>query len=109
LALHPDEVEAWERAAEAMFVPYDERLGIHAQDSTFLELEPWDLTATPKEQFPLLLHYHPLVIYRHKVIKQADVVMAMLLLSDEFNYEEKRPGPPDPRDPDTRPGALRLA
>jgi alpha,alpha-trehalose phosphorylase len=90
VGLDPGEVKAWERAAEAMFVPYDERLGIHAQDASFLELEQWDLTATPKDHFPLLLHYHPLVIYRHKVIKQADVVMAMFLLGDEFDHEVKR-------------------
>ena len=33
---------------------------------------------TPPENYPLLLHYHPLVIYRHQVLKQADVVLAMV-------------------------------
>ena len=28
-------------------------------------------------KYPLLLHFHPLVIYRHQVLKQADVVLAM--------------------------------
>ena len=37
-----------------------------------------------RSSFPLLLHYHPLVIYRHQVLKQADVVLAMFLLGDEF-------------------------
>jgi alpha,alpha-trehalose phosphorylase len=30
------------------------------------------------------------VIYRHQVIKQADVVLAMVLLGDEFSLEQKR-------------------
>jgi alpha,alpha-trehalose phosphorylase len=30
------------------------------------------------------------VIYRHQVIKQADVVLAMVLLGDEFSAEQKR-------------------
>ena len=84
------EVEAWERAAAAMHIPFDEKRGIHPQDETFLDREPWDLDATPREKFPLLLHYHPLVIYRHQVLKQADIVLAMFLLGDEFSEEQKR-------------------
>jgi alpha,alpha-trehalose phosphorylase len=90
LRLRPEELEAWERAAAAMYVPYDQRRGIHPQDANFLEREVWDLEATPPDHFPLLLHYHPLVIYRHQVIKQADVVLAMFLLGDEFSEEQKR-------------------
>ena len=52
------------RAAEAMYVPYDAQRGIHLQDEDFLHKKPWDLNALPPENFPLLLHYHPLVIYR---------------------------------------------
>jgi alpha,alpha-trehalose phosphorylase len=37
-----------------------------------------------------MLHYHPLVIYRFQVIKQADVVLAMFLHGDRFTPEEKR-------------------
>ncbi|MGB8383867.1 MAG: glycosyl hydrolase family 65 protein [Dermatophilaceae bacterium] len=90
VGLLPQEVEAWERAAAAMYVPYDEPRGIHPQDANFLDREVWDLENTPAERFPLLLHYHPLVIYRHQVIKQADVVLAMFLLGDEFDHEQKR-------------------
>jgi len=90
LNLLPQEPEAWDRAATTMYVPYDERRGMHPQDANFLEREVWDLERTPPERFPLLLHYHPLVIYRHQVIKQADVVLAMFLLGNEFSQEEKR-------------------
>jgi alpha,alpha-trehalose phosphorylase len=37
-----------------------------------------------------LLNYHPLVIYRHQVIKQADIVLAMFLLGDQFDADQKR-------------------
>ena len=90
LRLSPEEVDAWERAAEGMYVPYADDLGIHPQDAHFLEREVWDLAATPPEQKPLLLHFHPLVIYRFQVLKQADVVLALLLASDEFTREQKR-------------------
>jgi alpha,alpha-trehalose phosphorylase len=88
--LKPSEVESWEHAAAAMHVPFDEKRGIHPQDETFLDREPWDLDATPREKFPLLLNYHPLVIYRHQVLKQADIVLAMFLLGNEFSEEQKR-------------------
>ncbi|GAA2187099.1 glycosyl hydrolase family 65 protein [Leucobacter alluvii] len=90
LGLTNDEIDAWERAAEGMTVPYSPELGIHPQDAHFLDREVWDLAATPPEQKPLLLHFHPLVIYRFQVLKQADVVLALLLASNEFGLDEKR-------------------
>ena len=46
---------------------------------------------TPRpEKRPLLLHYHPLVIYRFQVLKQADVVLALFLQGDHFSLEQKR-------------------
>jgi alpha,alpha-trehalose phosphorylase len=84
------EIDAWEAAAEGMFIPFDEERGIHPQDANFLEKERWDFEGTPKDHYPLLLNYHPLVIYRHQVIKQADVVLAMVLLSDQFTIDQKQ-------------------
>jgi alpha,alpha-trehalose phosphorylase len=89
-ALEPSEVEAWIRAAERMYVPYDERLKIIPQDDNFLDREPWDFRNTPRDHYPLLLFYHPLNIYRKQVIKQADVVLAMFLLGDAFSPEAKK-------------------
>jgi len=73
-----------------MFIPFDKRTGINPQDDDFLDREMWDLKNTPKDKFPLLLHYHPLVIYRFQVIKQADIVLAMFLLGNEFSIEQKK-------------------
>jgi alpha,alpha-trehalose phosphorylase len=88
--LHPGEMQEWKRAADAMYIPFEERMGIHLQDDQFLEREVWNFDATPPEQYPLLLYNHPLVIYRHQVIKQPDVVMAMFLLGGQFSAEQKR-------------------
>jgi alpha,alpha-trehalose phosphorylase len=89
-ALEPTEVTAWRRAAENMYVPYDEKLKIVPQDDNFLDREPWDFKNTPADRYPLLLFYHPLDIYRKQVIKQADVVLAMFLLGDAFSLEAKK-------------------
>ncbi|MGO3886639.1 MAG: glycoside hydrolase family 65 protein [Mycetocola sp.] len=90
LNLDEAEISEWARAAEAMEIPFDEHLGIHAQDADFLDKEVWDLEKTPESKRPLLLHYHPLVIYRFQVLKQADVVLALLLQGQEFTLDQKR-------------------
>ena len=88
--LDPVEAGEWKRAADNMYIPFDKRTGINPQDDSFLDREVWDIRNTPKEKFPLLLHYHPLVIYRFQVIKQADIVLAMFLLGNEFSLEQKK-------------------
>jgi alpha,alpha-trehalose phosphorylase len=89
LGLEDAEVQRWRQAADHMAIPYDEAIGIHPQDSHFLDREIWDLAATPPEKRPLLLHYHPLVIYRYQVLKQADVVLALFLQGHHFTEAEK--------------------
>ena len=89
LDLDMAELVEWERVAAAMFIPHSESLQIHPQDSQFLQREVWDLEATPDDRKPLMLHFHPLVIYRFQVLKQADVVLALFLQGDQFTFEEK--------------------
>ena len=89
-ALEPSEAKAWIHAAENMYVPYDEKLKIIPEDDNFLDKEPWDFRNTPADHYPLLLFYHPLNIYRKRVIKQADVILAMFLLGDVFSPETKK-------------------
>jgi alpha,alpha-trehalose phosphorylase len=88
--LAPGEPEEWANAARLMFLPYDAELQIHEQDDSFLSKKRWDFAGTPAENYPLLLNYHPMVIYRHQVCKQADVVLALLLLSARFGQDDKR-------------------
>ena len=90
IGLAHEEIVTWRRAAEVMYLPYDEKARIHVQDDGFLNQAHWDFAGTPPEQYPLLLHFHPLVIYRHQVIKQADVVLATVLLPERFTAEERR-------------------
>ncbi|HRA25424.1 glycoside hydrolase family 65 protein, partial [Ornithinibacter sp.] len=67
LKVTEDEVTEWAACAAGMHIPFDEGLQIHPQDDFFLDREVWDLSQTPDELRPLLLHYHPLVIYRFQV------------------------------------------
>lgn len=90
LELDDDELTLWREAAETMFLPYEETLGIHPQDDGFLYKDALDIDAIPEAEIPLVKHWHPLVIWRYQVLKQADVVLLMLLLSDKFSLEQKK-------------------
>ncbi|HHV10078.1 MAG TPA: glycoside hydrolase family 65 protein [Clostridiales bacterium] len=98
IGLTEQEVIEFKQAADAMYLPYDSELGINPQDDSFLDKKLWDLENTPREKFPLLLHYHPLHLYRHQVCKQADTVLAHFIFEDaqplevirnSFAYYEK--------------------
>lgn len=90
LDLDDEEIVDWRLAADAMYVPFDHQLGMTPQNESFLDLEPWDWAGTPPEMYPLLLHFHPLVIYRFQVLKQSDVVLADFLLGHERDPAVKR-------------------
>jgi len=82
IGLDASEVDGWDRAAAAMHLPVDAALGVHPQDDGFLAKPRFDFAALPADRFPLLLHYHPMVLYRHQLCKQGDVVQAMVMAGD---------------------------
>jgi alpha,alpha-trehalose phosphorylase len=90
LDIEDDEITRWRLAADAIYIPHDTDLGITPQDDDFLNKQPWDFDGVPATKYPLLLHFHPLVIYRFQVLKQADVVLADFLLGEEFSPDLKR-------------------
>jgi len=89
LGVGPGEAASWREAAEKMFIPYDERLGVTPQAESFTEHEVWDFAGTTPDQYPLLLHFPYFDLYRKQVVKQADLVLAMHLRSDAFTAEQK--------------------
>ncbi|MDX2298300.1 MAG: beta-phosphoglucomutase [Xanthomonadaceae bacterium] len=90
LGLTDNEVQQWRRAADAMHLPFDPSLGIVAQDDGFLDKPLWDFAGTDPAQYPLLLHFHPLTLYRHQVCKQADAVLALVLDGAQVPLAVKR-------------------
>lgn len=88
--LKESELEEFKRAEACMYLPYDEELGINPQDDSFLSKPVWNLEETPREKFPLLLHCHPLHLYRYQVCKQADTVLAHFIFEDAQSLETIR-------------------
>jgi alpha,alpha-trehalose phosphorylase len=91
IGLAADEAAQWRRAADAMYLPVDGALGIFPQDDGFLDKPK----LTPEQMRdpalrPLLLHWHPLTIYRHQVCKQADTLLALVLAGEGVDAAAKR-------------------
>ena len=89
LGAEVEEAASWRDAADDIVVPYDSDLGVHAQSEGFTGHQRWDFDSTPADHYPLMLHYPYFDLYRKQVIKQADLVMAMLHRGDAFSDEEK--------------------
>jgi alpha,alpha-trehalose phosphorylase len=89
LGVDEEEMAEWRDAADAMYVPYDDALGVHPQAEGFTHHQEWDFEATGPEQYPLLLHFPYFDLYRRQVVKQADLVLAMQLRCDAFTDDQK--------------------
>jgi alpha,alpha-trehalose phosphorylase len=90
LEVVPEEAAAWRDAAAAMHVPFDEELGVHPQSEGFTKHSSWDFAGTGADQYPLMLHFPYFQLYRHQVVKQADLLLAMQLCGEAFTPEQKR-------------------
>lgn len=84
-----DEMAGWRSAADRMCIPYDEKLGIHPQSEGFTQHEKWDFADTKPDQYPLLLHFPYFQLYRKQVVKQPDLVLAMMICSYAFTAEQR--------------------
>ena len=77
-----EELNEFKTAADKMYYPYDEELDIIKQDDSFLNKKKLEIENIPNDQFPLLLHFHPLFLNRHQICKQADAVLATYLFNN---------------------------
>lgn len=88
LNLKDEEIVAWKKAADNMYLPYSKELDIIPQDDSFLYKERITVDEIPEDQFPLLLHWHYLNIYRYQICKQPDVLLLMFLQREKFTKDE---------------------
>lgn len=86
--LKEGEIEEWDRAAAHVYLPYSRKLKIIPQDDSFLYKKRMPADQIPREQFPLLLHWHYLNIYRYQICKQPDVLLLLFLLREKFTLED---------------------
>lgn len=89
--LKAEEIEYWKKIIENMYFPYDKKRGVYPLDDGFMKRKTWDDSKIPKEKRHLLYeNYHPLFIFRQRMSKQADAILAMYLHSNLFSIDELR-------------------
>jgi trehalose/maltose hydrolase-like predicted phosphorylase len=88
LGVNTEEAAAWRDAAADVYIPYDDKLGVHPQSEGYTRHEMWDFEAY-QDRYPLLLSAPYFDLYRKQVVKQADLVLAMHWCGDKFSAEDK--------------------
>jgi Trehalose and maltose hydrolases (possible phosphorylases) len=97
LGVDKNELNKFTTIHDTIYLPFDVKKGINEQDDSYFQKPVWPFEDTPKQNYPLLLHYHPLTLYRYQVNKQADTLFADFLFDDiskeqlikEFDYYER--------------------
>lgn len=81
LKIDEHEIQLLKKAAKEMVLLSDERLNIWLQDQEHHLRKPLPKGILPNQGLPIFLKYHPQFVYRHQVLKQADVIAAEVLLN----------------------------
>ena len=87
--LNEKEIKNMKEIKEDIYLPYNEELEITPQDDSFIYKNPIEVDNISDSELPLVKNWHPLIIWRYQVIKQADVILLMLQLGDQFSHELK--------------------
>ncbi|WP_143462177.1 glycoside hydrolase family 65 protein [Levilactobacillus enshiensis] len=82
------DLETFQKLADHVYLPYSADLKINEQDDSFLSKPRWPADKSTPDNFPLLLHYHPLTIYRYQVAKQADTLLADYLFPEDLSVDQ---------------------
>ncbi|WP_395409065.1 glycoside hydrolase family 65 protein [Levilactobacillus parabrevis] len=82
------DLDVYQNLADHVYLPYSNELEINEQDDSFLDKPRWPAEKSTPDNFPLLLHYHPLTIYRYQVAKQADTLLADYLFPEDLSADQ---------------------
>ena len=83
LEVRDPEIQSWAATAGKLSAPNVPGMDIPLQDEFLLAKEPLDFTGLTADEGFAMRH-------THRVVKQADIVLAMYLLQDEFTIEQMR-------------------
>jgi len=86
LKISRGEIKQWQKVSQGLYIPEIPDIGIPLQDQAFLSKAPIDIEASN-----LRKEYKKWKIRdfgKYRIIKQADIILAMFLLEDKFSREE---------------------
>lgn len=87
LGVDDAEREEWRRAADNIHIPYDDDLGVHPACAGFTRFDEWEWDRFIGKH-PIQAYAPYFEIYRHQVIKQADLVQAIWWCPERFSPDE---------------------
>jgi alpha,alpha-trehalose phosphorylase len=82
-----DETALWQDTSRAVFVPSDDRLGVHPACQNFTAYREWDFEGR-QDWYPIQEHAHYGKIYRRQIVKQADLIQALWWCEEHFTDEQ---------------------
>lgn len=88
IGLKQEELILWKKASDEMFINFNEKRGIHAQDDAYLFKNPVDMKKFPRN-YEIRYKMSTLNMSRYQLTKQADVVLLMFILGEKFSMETK--------------------
>lgn len=84
-----EDIAAMDLAATKMVLPFDGEHRVHPVDESFMHKKQWTFEdLNMRRCVALLHHYHPTVLYRHRVCRIPDVLLAMMLQPERFSQDE---------------------
>jgi len=89
LRFRDGELQKWRAVADDMYIPFDRKLGIHEQDDSFTGRDPVVWKDVPASERPVSQKWPWNKLMRSQAIKQADVLLLMLLQHDRFTKKQK--------------------
>lgn len=79
IGLDAAEIADWRKAAQAISLPVDDVAGVSPQDDAFLGRPRMPGLKPLGQRGPLLMGLHPMILFRHQIAKQGNVVQAMAM------------------------------
>ena len=83
-----DEISEWTELADAMYLPYDEALGVYLQQDGFLDKELITVADLPASERPINQKWSWDRILRSPYIKQADTLQGFYFFEKHFTTQE---------------------
>lgn len=84
-----EEIQQWHQIIRKVVINYDKNKSLYLEDDNFLKLEPLDLAKVKDGDEPLYKKICFDRLQRYRVLKQADVILLMLLRPEKFSFEEQ--------------------
>ncbi|SKA78621.1 kojibiose phosphorylase [Caloramator quimbayensis] len=90
LGITEDDFKEWNEKANKIYIPMSKDGKIIEQFEGYFELDDIDIKEYDENGMPAWPDLKGLKLHETQLIKQADVIMLMLLLGDEFDLETKK-------------------